>query len=257
MPSPFPGMNPYLEQDDVWHDFHERFLPHLAETIADQLGTHYIVKIDEHVFIHEPPDEDRTFLGRADVFVATGQPLTETQTVATAAIEAPERITLPAVDVERFSYLEIRDRRNRRVVTMIELLSPANKYSGSDREQYLNKRGEILASWTHLVEIDLLRGGPRMPFGKALPECDYYVMVSRMEERPQAGLWPIRLRDKLPTIPIPLREPDPDIRIDLQAILHRVYDAARYANYIYEGAPYPALSADDAAWARQLVSGQP
>ena len=258
MPSPFPGMNPYLEQDDAWHDFHERFLPHLAETIAGQVGTHYIVKIDEHVFIHEPPDEDRTFLGRADVFVSTGQALAEAQTATVSpGTDAPERITLPAVDVERLSYLEIRDRRDRRVVTVIELLSPANKYSGSDREQYLNKRGEILASRTHLVEIDLLRGGPRMPFGKALPECAYYVLVSRTENRREADIWRIQLRDSLPTIPIPLREPDPDVRIDLQALLHRVYDAARYVNYIYEGAPYPALSADDADWAEKVVSGQP
>ncbi len=249
-------MNPYLEQEDAWHDFHERFLPHLAETSAGQVGTHYIVKIDEHVYIHEPPDDGHAFLGRADVFVATGQPLTETQTVAPAAIDAPEQITLPAVDVERLSYLEIRDRRDRRVVTVIELLSPANKYSGSDREQYLNKRGEILASRTHLVEIDLLRGGPRMPFGKALPECAYYVLVSRTENRREADIWRIQLRDSLPTIPIPLREPDPDVRIDLQALLHRVYDAARYVNYIYEGTPYPALSADDADWARQVVSSQ-
>ena len=65
MPSPFPGMNPYLEQDDAWHDFHEGFLQHLKERIAGQLDTHYIVKIDEHIYIHEPPDEDRTLLGRA------------------------------------------------------------------------------------------------------------------------------------------------------------------------------------------------
>ena len=138
---------------------------------------------------------------------------------------------------------------------MIELLSPSNKYSGTDREQYLGKRGEILASRTHLVEIDLLRGGPRMPFG-SLPECAYYVMVSRVEERPEADLWPIRLRDPLPILPIPLRDPDPDVRVDLQAVLHRVYDAARYGNYIYEGSPHPALSAADAAWARQ-VAGLP
>ena len=93
MPSPFPGMNPYLEQDDVWHDFHDRFLPALAEPIAGQLDPHYIVKIDEHVFIHEPPDEGRTFLGRADVFVATGRPAAETQAVAPAAGDAPEQIS--------------------------------------------------------------------------------------------------------------------------------------------------------------------
>ena len=254
MPSPFPGMNPYLEQDDAWHDFYEAFLPYLREQIAGRLAPHYIVKIDEHVYIHEPPDEDRTLLGLPDVFLATRRPTAEGQTAtAPPPDEAPERISLPTSDVERLSYLEIRDRRDKKVVTIIELLSPANKYSGGDREQYLHKRGEILASRTHLVEIDLLRGGPRMPFGKALPECSYYVIVSRVEERPQAGLWPIRLRDPLPTIPIPLRDSDPDVRVDLQAVLHRVYDAACYVNYIYEGTPYPSLSAVDDAWARQTA----
>ena len=257
MPSPFPGMNPYLEQDDAWHDFHDHFLPALADAISGQVDSHYVVKIDEHVFIHEAPNESRTVLGRADVLVATGRPAAETQAVAPTAIAAPEQIALPAPDVERLSYLEIRDRRDRKLVTVIELLSPSNKYSGTDREQYLHKRGQLLASRTHLVEIDLLRGGPRMPFGRALPECEYYVMVSRVELRPhQADLWPIRLRDPLPTIPIPLRDSDPDVRVDLQAVLHRVYDAARYGNYIYEGAPYPALGAADADWARQ-VAGLP
>jgi hypothetical protein len=249
-------MNPYLEQDDAWHDFHDRFLPALADALASRVDSHYVVKIDEHVFIHEAPDEGRNVLGLADVLVATGRPATETQAAAPATIAAPAQIALPAPAVERLSYLEIRDRRDRKLVTIIELLSPSNKYSGTDREQYLHKRGQILASRTHLVEIDLLRGGPRMPFAGALPGCAYYVLVSRVEVRPQADLWPIRLRDPLPTIPVPLRDDDPDVRIDLQAVLHRVYEAAHYANYIYEGAPHPSLPAADAAWARQ-VAGLP
>lgn len=256
MPSPFPGMNPYLEQDDAWHDFHDGFLQSLKERIAGQVDPHYIVKIDEHVFIREARDEKRTVLGLADVLVATGRSGAETQAVASAAIAAPEQIELPAPDVERLSYLEIRDRRDRKLVTVIELLSPSNKYSGADREQYLHKRGQILASRTHLVEIDLLRGGPRMPFGGPLPECAYYVLVSRVEVRPRADLWPIRLRDPLPTIPIPLRDDDPDARVDLQPVLHQVYDRAHYGNYIYGGDPSPALNAADAAWARQ-VAGLP
>lgn len=253
MPSPFPGMNPYLEQDDVWRDFHERFLPHLAEVIGSQLAAHYIVKIDEHVYIHEPPAERRTLLGRGDVLVASRQPAPEGGT-ATALATAPAQVVLPVVDVEGVSYLEIRDRRERRLVTVVELLSPANKYSGPDREQCLGKRGGLLASSAHLVEIDLLRGRPRMPFAGPLPECEYYALVSRMEKRPTADFWPIRLRDPLPVIPIPLRAPDSDIRLDLQAALHHVYDAARYANYVYDGTPQPALNAVDEAWARSLSS---
>ena len=120
------------------------------------------------------------------------------------------------VDVEHLSFVEIRDRQGRDLVTVIELLSPTNKRPGPDREQYLAKRRQLLASGVHLVEIDLLRGHPRLPLDD-LPPCDYYVMVSRAEERPQAGLWPLGLRDPLPPIPVPLRAADPDASLDLQA----------------------------------------
>src|SRR5262249_18994276 len=140
-----------------------------------------------------------------------------------ATLAPPAQVAIPQVDFEGLSFLEIHDKRDRRLVTVVELLSPANKYSGSDREQYLGKRGGLLKSWTHFVEIDLLRGGPRMPFADPLPPCDYYAMVSRMDRRPQAGLWPISLREPLPKIPIPVREPDPDAVLDLQAALHHVY----------------------------------
>jgi hypothetical protein len=146
--------------------------------------------------------------------------------------------------------------RGRRLITVIELLSPTNKYSGPDREQYLLEHSRLLASPAHLVEIDLLRGGPRMPFASALPDCDYSVLVSRKEKRPRAEYWPIRLRDPLPVIPVPLREPDRDAQLDLQAALHQVYDEARYGNYIYQGSLEPALNAADAAWAQQFVPAQ-
>ena len=201
MPSPFPGMNPYLEQPDIWHDFHEAFIPAIRDQIAAELAAHYIVKIDEQVYIHEPSAEQRLLLGRGDVLVAQRRPSTDTGSApAAASVASPAQIALPVVDFEGLSFLEIYDKRDRRLVTVIELLSPANKYSGSDREQYLGKRGGLLKSWTHFIEIDLLRGGPRMPFGTPLPECAYYALVSRMEKRPQADLWPIGLRDPLPSI---------------------------------------------------------
>jgi Protein of unknown function (DUF4058) len=99
MPSPFPGMNPYLEQDDVWHDFHERFLPAAAEAIGSQVQPDYIVKIDEHVYVHELPPEPRRFLGRADLGVTPTRPVGETP-LAVGLLDAPARVRLPALDVE-------------------------------------------------------------------------------------------------------------------------------------------------------------
>ena len=103
------------------------------------------------------------------------------------------------------------------------------------------------------MEIDLLRIGDPMP-SEDRPACTYSIAVSRVEDRPVAGFWPVGLRDPLPVIPIPLRLPHPDAQLDLQALLHRVHDAAGYQYYIYEGMPAPPLEPDDAAWALQLVS---
>lgn len=98
----------------------------------------------------------------------------------------------------------------------------------------------------------MLRGGPRLPI-EDLPSCDYYAMVSRVEKRPSVNLWPIQLRDQLPTIPIPLRAPEADAHLNLQELLHHVYDAASYVDYLYLNLPRPPLDAEDADWARRLL----
>ena len=248
MPSPFPGMNPYLEQEDAWHDFHERFIPMVATLLGGQLRPRYIVKIDEHIYIHELAAESRRWVGRADVSLGRGSPEAGHEPApgaATGLLEAPARVRLPAVDRERLSFVEIRDRRDRELVTVIELLSPSNKSMGPDREQYLAKRMELLNGPAHLVEIDLLRGGPPLPAADR-PDCSYSILVSRVEGRPDAEFWPIVLRERLPVIPIPVRAPDPDAHLDLQMVLDRIYDDAGYADYIYEGTPRPRLDGEDA-----------
>lgn len=207
MPSPFPGMNPYLEQSDTWHDFHVNFIVRSRETLSAQVGTEYLVTIQ-----------------------------------TSAALQ------LPAVEVEQHRSLEIRDRRHRRVITVIEVLSPSNKAPGGDRDDYLAKRRQVLAGQTHLVEIDLRRGGVR-PDLPVLPSCDYYALVSRYEDRPRIDFWPIGLRESLPRIPIPLALPDPPVWLDIRSVLDRAY----YGKYIYDETPDPPLRADDEAWAREIV----
>jgi hypothetical protein len=252
MPSPFPGMNPYLEQEGVWQDFHQSFILAVRQALSPQVRPAYMVKIEEALFIHELSAEERQYLGRADVSV-TRNPAGGGMRSAGTLLEAPVYGRVPvAVDIERHSYLEIRDRSSRELIAVIELLSPSNKRNGPDHEQYLAKRWQLLSSPAHFVELDLLRGGPRLPL-EDLPGCDYYALVSRAEERPRVGIWPFRLRDPLPLIPIPLRPSDPDARLDLQQVLHHVYDDAGYEDYIYTGAPQPLLQPADAAWARELT----
>jgi hypothetical protein len=251
MPSPFPGMNPYLEQNDVWEDFHLNFISRSQEMLAGEVGPNYVVKIETRLYVHELSKEERTFVGKADVSVSVG-PRVAASRSALAVAPAPAKIIFPTVDTETYTWIKILDRRNRRVVTAIELLSPTNKTPGPDRDDYLSKRSLYLHGPAHFIEIDLRRGGTR-PHPPALPSCDYYVLLGRTQDRPSYGMWPLALRDRLPVIPVPLSPPDADVPLDLQAVLHRVYDAAQYGNYIYSEIPEPPLSAEDTAWAEQLV----
>jgi len=253
MASPFPGMNPYLEWSEIWQDFHQSFIPALREVLAEQIRPRYLVKLEEQLFIHELPAADRRFLGRGDVNIARREPSAGGSQMALVAPAPAYGRIVEVVDIESHAYIEIRDRHGSELVTVIELLSPSNKRIGGDRDQYLAKRHRLLTSSTHLVEIDLLRGEARLPL-EGLPPCDYCVTVSRAQERPGVAIWPIQLRERLPIIPIPLKPQDPEAAVDLQALLHRVYDAAGYADYIYDGAIDPPLDGEAAAWANQLVS---
>jgi len=248
MPSPFPGMNPYLEA--IWHDFHERFLPAAAAHLVPQVRPRYIVLIDESVYLHDIPQEELRLIGRPDLSVLRGEGATTR--AAAGVLEAPSQVLLPEQDVESLSYLNVLDRESREVVTVVELLTPTNKRPGEHRAQYLAKRSAVRQSDAHLVEIDLLRGGQPMP-AEGRPECTYSVLVSRADCRPQAGFWPFGLRDPLPTVPVPLRPGDGYARLDLQAILDRVYDESGYEDFIYKHEPDPTLTGDDDVWLRSFL----
>lgn len=246
-------MNPFFEQIGLWLDFHTEFLSALRRLLAPRVGPKYIVQLEEHSFIHDLPGEPRRRLGSADLSLVEGAG-NEADAPAIGLMEAPAEGWLPEQEVERIPYLEVRDRQGRELVTVIGLLSPSNKRAGDDREQYLAKRRELLRGPVHLVEIDLLRCWSPMP-QEGRPPCDYSVMVSRVEKRRSADFWPIRLQDGLPIIPFPLRAPDAAAVVDLQEALHRAYDGPGYEHFIYRGQPEPALSAEDAAWARRFIVG--
>ena len=252
-------MDPHIEQPGVWHDFHEKACPAISAALVPQVRPGYSVWIDENLFIHEPPAADR-LAGRADAALADkGRPrhVVGGATAGGAAVAEPAplvgSLAAAAIDFERLSFVEIRDRHSREVVTAIELLSPTNKRRGPHRAQYLAKRDRYIYGRVNLVEIDLLRGGPRMPV-EGLPACDYCVLVSRWDERPRIGLWPLNLRDPLPTVPIPLKPRDPDAVLDLRAVLDRVYDESAYGDVIYDHPPDPPLGREDAAWAAGLLA---
>ena len=139
------------------------------------------------------------------------------------------------------------------LVTVIELLSPDNKKTGQGRDDYLVKRAILLTQAVHLVEIDLLLGGRRLPMGGALPAGNYYAFVARVENWPSCDVYAWNVRERLPTIPIPLRLPDPDVPLDLAPLAQTAYDHGRYrrtTDYA-KALPLP-LEPDERTWAEGL-----
>lgn len=257
MPSPFPGMNPYLEHRRVWPGFHELFVGALTQALNARLGAAYIALVEEQIYLHRLGDDAAQFLGRADVGVAASGVAREPGGAPTGVgvLAAPVTVTVPFAYAEALSRVEVRTRDGDRLVTVIEMLSPTNKRPGWHREQYLQKRAEVMHGDAHFVEIDLLRGWERMPMeAAAAPPSAYRVLVSRAEDRPDAGLWPVGLRDPLPVIPVPLRLPDPAVQVDLQERLHHVYDVGTYWKLMHRLEPEPPLGPADAEWARSLAT---
>jgi hypothetical protein len=247
-------MNPFLEQEVIWHDFQKRFLSAAAAHLAKQVLPRYIVLIDEHVYLHDLPPETSGSVIRPDLSVARGPESGVVPGAAASVLEAPAEVVLPYMDVERESFLSVHDRQSREVITVVELLSPTSKRPGDNRQRYLAKRADILNSEVHLVEIDLLRCSMPLPADDR-PPCTYSVLVSRAGQRPRAGFWPFGLRDPLPVVPVPLRTGEPDARLDLRAVIDRIYDESGYQFFIYQREPNPPLSADAATWAKTFLPG--
>jgi len=259
MPSPLPGMDPFLEAEE-WEDFHNRFNNVLADALSPCVEPRYYVRIERRVYV-EHAGEDGPQLRRADVAVLrgeTGEHGAALESSTAVATVAPVPCVLPMPEERRETYLVIREQESREVVTVIETLSPANKRRGGEgRREYLRKREEVLDSETHLVELDLLRGGERLPVVGSLPPGDYYAVVSRAYRRPRAEVYPWTLRHRLPAIPVPLAKGEPDVPIDLQAVFDTVYDRARYQLSVdYRQALEPPLSKEDAQWLAELLAKQ-
>ncbi len=251
MPSPFPGMDPYLEAPPFWADLHFALIMALKADLKKRLPARYSVWADQYIWLHEPDAETRR--GKPDVFVAERPH--HPANGGTMTVTAPATAILPAVRREGNKYLKIKETRSERVVTVLELLSPSNKAPGDDREAYLAKRNEYLATGTNLVEIDLLRSGERMPMGEpAPPLADYYIVVCCAADFPKTAIWPFSLRDPMPPAPVPLKPEDGWIEASLQDCFNWAYDQGPYSGEVeYGEPPAPPLSAADAEWARHLL----
>lgn len=260
MPSPFPGMDPYLEDPGLWPDTHHGFISEMQAVLNRQLRPRYHVRVEERVYISDENDPGRSAivpdLRIRDVFGSDEPQVFQTSETPTAAVAEPIVLTTLIEDEIHEARLEIIDRSQRAVVTVIEVLSPTNKVAGSrGRASYEHERLEIMNSPAHFVEIDLLREGIPIQTRELLPKADYCVHVSRRDGRPKGTVWPILLPQRLPPIHIPLLPEDADCELDLQTVLDTAYDRAAYDLEIdYSQDPVPPLPPGCAEWANGLLS---
>ncbi len=260
MPSVFPGMDPFIEGYE-WEDFHTNMITGIQTSLVTQLRPDYVVRSERRIYVEHQDYEAVAGQIQPDITIvrdatekrrrkSLGQP-------AVATVEPVER-SLPGPFEVRERYLVIRQLNSAEVVTVIELLSPSNKRTGSEgREVYLSKRQEIIESPTSLVELDLLRGGERLPTVEPLPEGDFYAFVRRSSRRMKVDVYAWPLNHCLPAIPIPLAVGDREVSLDLQAIFDGVYDRSGYDYSLrYDHAVVPKLNKSDAHWVNGLLKNR-
>jgi hypothetical protein len=252
MYSSFPGMDPYLEAPSISPDVRTRLMSIVGEQLTPLLVPKYLAELETQVVIDHLDDDPQVVL--PDVSVTSPDVSVGAPSTAAVAAPAPIRVRVPIDGPTRLISVYIRQRETARLVAVIDLLSPVNKRRGKGREEYLEKRRTFLTSPVHFIEIDLLRSYPRMPFDDPLPPAHYMVMVCKAGERPRSSVWPISVRQPLPTIPIPLLPPDPPVPLELEQALHTAYARARYDLRVdYSKRPIPPLSLADSAWAAALI----
>jgi len=258
MPSPFPGMNPYLEDPQLWPEVHSRLIVAIADSLNPQVMPKYRVAVERRVYAMA--EGESITVGIPDVSVVRAAQRQSTQLTApepaTAAVATkPRRILLPALEEVRESYLEMREVTTGEVVTVIELLSPKNKRTGPGRDAYETKRLRLLSSGANFVEIDLIRAG-RSLFAPLSKTCCYAVLISPTELRPEAELYDFGLQEEMPNLSIPLRNGSESVVLELQQVLKQTYDRAGFDLAIDYSQPPPApkLSPEDQAWIADILN---
>lgn len=261
MPSPFPGMDPYLEEAELWPGFHTNLVVELQRRLNHQMSPKYYADIEVYSSADDTDIEISTRV-RPDLSVTEpigAVPEAEYATAGVAVLTAPlvRAVPLPT----RLRSVRIYHTATRELVTAIEILSPTNKRPWGDGiRDYRRKRELILRSDVHLVELDLLRGGERP--GVELVEdpldTDYVLVVNRARAKRLSEIWPVALNVALPLIPVPLMAPDPDIVLDMNAIVHAIYDSASYERRIdYQSpVPPPAVRPALAEWVAGVLAAR-
>jgi Protein of unknown function (DUF4058) len=264
MKSPFPGMDPYIESCGLWEGFHNRLISKIDETLAPILPQGYTIDtaVRSYVVLMEAEGKKER-LAKPDVGVTEATPTKKPRKkkggvgVAETSLIAAS-VPMRAFVAEKFeeSFVEIYLEGEERVlVTCIEVLSPSNKRRGTEGwREYEQKRQALLLGRANFIEIDLLRGGQKMPMLDPWPDSPYTLLLSRMADSGYCRVWPAHFRHRLPEIPVPLASPDPDLTLDLQPLIDGIYSLGRYHERIDYTRPLsPALSEADADWVREAL----
>jgi Protein of unknown function (DUF4058) len=260
MASPFPGMDLYLE-GEMWQEFHERLANQISMQLMPQIAPKYVALLAKRYVVNRPAlgifDLPPSHAIYPDVHIVEPPGLRIAERSA-GALLVDELTTEVLNDIEAPQLsIEVRDVAQRRLVTIIEILSPANKY-GEGRFEYSSRRRELLHTDAHLLEIDLLRQGVRVLDDEDLPQAHYYVYLSRSNRRHAlTQIWAIDLRSRLPRVPVPLLTPDPDAVLDLQGAVRACFDLVGYERLLDYGAPPPPPELDAAVreWVEEMVRG--
>jgi hypothetical protein len=255
MKSPFPGMDPYLEKR--WGDVHHSLVQYARDALQPRLPRDLRARVEERVFVEAEPSRARQIIPDVYISQQSTPGSFEMREAAETAVAEPLVFQLHSPPVTE-GYIEIRERGGGAVITVIEFLSPANKRRGTGHAKYLEKQSEVLESNASLVEIDLVRTGQRV---LALPTeeipknvaNDYLACISPGWDHDRLELYAMPLRRRLPILPIPLRETEPRVNLDLQALIEQAYTLGAYDDLDYSTEPVPPLSPEDAKWASELL----
>ena len=259
MPSPFPGMEPYLESRTLWPDVHNAFIVYLRAVINRQLPPGFSARVEERLVVEEGVQHFK-----ADVSIGQSRPPSGGETLAEVPSKFMDWIEDGVPVRQLFIEIHSHDTPERRVLTIIELLSHSNKSAGRGREEYLAKQKTLLESEVNLLELDLLRaGGHTLAASRSSIQARYgaFHYAASLHRggygrRFQAVGW--TLQDRLPTVLVPLNETHPDLEIDLQPVFERTYDECGFARMVdYSAPPEPALPKALVIWTKALLQSQP
>jgi hypothetical protein len=248
-------MDPYLEQ--YWGDVHHNLITFAQGQLNERLPRDLRARVQERVLV-ELPSEERTYYPDVRVVEHERPGPGEPATVAASEVTVAEPLEVPFLEPQTQGYVEIIEvRPERRLITILEVVSPSNKYAGHGRDLYRQKQRDLAEASVSMVEIDLLRGGPhvlQVPLAQYPPSyrTPYKVCVHR-GWKARAEIYRLPLRERLPVIRVPLRETDADVPLDLQALVAQAYRHGRYDDIDYTVPPVPPLDVEDAAWADELL----